>query len=194
MKHAFPLVLLAGLLGCGSREPAAGPAPKEQPPARITQFYATAPALPRGESTNICYGVEGASAVTIDPPVEQLKPTLSRCISVSPTETTTYTLTAANEQGKTSSQSTTVTVVGSRPKFDDISISSKEVAPGQQVQFCFKAKNALSVRGGPGRFLSGGKPQGDCLIDNPKKTTSYQLTIVGAGGLVDEAAITVEVK
>jgi hypothetical protein len=181
------------LTACNSPEPAARPA-KDAPPARITQFYATAPVLPRGDSTNLCYGVEGARAVRIDPPVESLKPSLSRCISVSPAETTTYTLTAISEQGKAASRSATVTIAGARPKFDDISISAKEVAAGQPVRFCFKAKNAVSVRGGPGRFLSGGSPQADCLLDNPRKTTSYQLTIVGAGGLTDEASITVQVK
>jgi len=161
---------------------------------RITQFYATASAAPRGESTNLCYGVENAVAVEINPPVEKLAPSLVRCFAVSPAETTTYTLTAKDQHGKTVTQSATLTITGARPKFDDISISAKEVKPGQQVRFCFKARNALSVRGGPGRFLSGGSHTMDCLIDNPRKTTTYQLTIVGEGGLTDEASFTVDVR
>ena len=188
------LLLLAFLTACNSSGPATHPGSRDPVGPRITQFYSTAATLPRGESANLCYGVEGASAVRIDPPVEPLRPALSRCISVSPAQTTTYTLTATGEQGKTSAQSVTVTIAGARPSFDDISINSKEVAPGQQVQFCFKASNAVSVRGAPGRFLSGGSPKTDCLIDNPRKTTSYKLTITGAGGLTDEAAITVQVR
>ena len=173
--------------------------PTQTPPqaadsVRITQFYGAASSAPRGESTNLCYGVENAVTVEIHPPVEKLTPSLVRCFPVSPSETTTYTLTAKDQQGKTATQSVTLAVTGARPKFDDISISSKEVKPGQQIQFCFKAKNAVSVRGSPGRFLSGGSPKADCLIDHPRKTTSYQLTIVGEGGLTDEASITVNVR
>ena len=187
------LLLCVCLAGCSSTERVAAPPPKPAA-VRITQFYAAEAAAPRGESTNLCYGVENASEVRIDPPVEQLRPALSRCISVSPIETTTYTLTAADAEGKSVSQSATVTVAGVRPKFEDLSISAKEVAPGQQIQYCFKARNAVSVRGGPGRFMSGGSAKADCLIDNPRKTTSYRLTIVGNGGLTDEAEITVQVK
>jgi hypothetical protein len=188
------ILLLAVATGCG--RPGQVPSGAQAADSvRITQFYATASAAPRGESTNICYGVENAVAVEINPPVEKLSPSLVRCFAVSPTETTTYTLTAKDQQGKTAAQSVTLAVTGARPKFDDISISSKEVKPGQQIQFCFKATNAVAVRGSPGHFLSGaGSPKADCLIDHPRKTTSYKLTIVGEGGQTDEADITVSVR
>jgi len=188
-KYILALVLVTGCNRTAQTSPSGADS------VRITQFYATASAAPRGESTNLCYGVEHAVAVEINPPVEKLAPSLVRCFAVSPTETTTYTLTAKDQQGKTVTQSVTLAVTGPRPKFDDISISAKEVKPGQQIQFCFKATNAVSVRGSPGRFLSGaGSPKADCLIDHPRKTTSYKLTIVGEGGQTDEANITVEVR
>ena len=164
-----------------------------QGPVRITQFYAAKPAIPRGEDVLLCYGVENATSVRIVPPVEQIKPALTRCITVAPVETTTFTLVAEDRSAKTTSQSITVTVTGPRPRFNDLSISSKEVAPGQLVSFCFKASNAASVRGGPGHFQHGGSPSGDCLLDNPRKSTSYRLVIEGAGGQTDEAKITVNV-
>src|SRR5258706_9172543 len=99
MKNAFPLVLLAGLLGCGSREPAAGPAPKEQPQALITQFYAAAPALSRVESTNLCYGMGGAGGVQIPPTFYQIRPTHCRFFSVRPHGTTTFSPIRANDHG-----------------------------------------------------------------------------------------------
>ena len=164
-----------------------------QGPVRITQFYAAKPAIPRGEDVLLCYGVENAAAVRIVPPVQQIQPALTRCFTVSPTETTTFTLVAEDPSGKTISQSTMVTVTGARPRFNDLSISAKEVAPGQLVSFCFKASNAAGVRGGPGHFQHGGSPSGDCLLDNPRKTTSYRLVIEGVGGQSDEAKITVNV-
>ena len=160
---------------------------------RITQFYAAKPAIPRGEDVLLCYGVENATSVRIVPPVEQIQPALTRCFTVSPVETTTFTLVAADRSAKTTSQSITVTVTGPRPHFNDLAISSKEVAPGQLVSFCFKASNAAAVRGSPGHFQHGGSPSSDCLLDNPRKTTAYRLMIEGAGGQTDEATITVRV-
>jgi hypothetical protein len=141
----------------------------------------------------LCYGVENAAAVRINPPVEQIRPALSRCFTISPIETTTYTLVAEDGAARTSSQAVTVTVTAGLPHFKDLSISSKEVSPGQLVTFCFKAVNATAVRGGPGRFLRKGEPDNDCLADNPRKTTTYRLVIQGAGGQTDEAKITVNV-
>ena len=164
-----------------------------QGPVRITQFYAAKPAIPRGEDVLLCYGVENATAVRIVPPVQQLGPALTRCITVSPFETTTFTLIAEDRSSKTTSQSITVTVTGPLPHFKDLSISSKDVAPGQLVSFCFKASNAAAVRGSPGHFQHGGSPSGDCLLDNPRKTTAYRLVIEGAGGQTDEAKISVNV-
>jgi hypothetical protein len=162
-------------------------------PVRITQFYAAKPAIPRGEDVLLCYGVENATAVRIVPPVEQIRPALSRCFTVSPVQTTNFTLIAEDGSAKTTSQSITVTVTGALPHFNDLSISSKEVAPGQLVSFCFKASNATAVRGGPGHFQHGGSPSGNCLVDNPRKTTAYRLVIEGAGGQTDEAKISVNV-
>ena len=38
------------------------------PPPKITQFYATAPKLQRGEKETLCYGVENATDVWLSPP------------------------------------------------------------------------------------------------------------------------------
>jgi hypothetical protein len=182
-------------LGCSSREHAAPHRPaKAQDPVRITMFYAASISVPREESTSLCYGVDNAARVRLSPPVERVYPAFSHCVVVSPLETTTHTLTAEDAKGQASSQAVTVTVTEALPHFLDLSISAKEAKPGQLVAFCFKAKNAVAVRGGPGRFFSGGKLAGDCLVDNPRKTTLYKLTIQGAGGQTDDAHITVKVR
>lgn len=160
---------------------------------KITQFYASPPAVPKGEKTLLCYGVEAATAVRVDPPVEKLSPALSRCFEVTPAATTTYTLTAESPGAASSSQSVTIQVGGSRPKLVDLSINKNRVQPGEQISFCFKARSATRVDGGPGRWMSGGKPSGDCLIDLPKRTTKYRIEIANEQGLTDSADITVEV-
>jgi len=192
--HLSVVIALCSL-SCNSREHAAPQPAKSAPdPVRITMFYAAKASAPREESNSLCYGVENASAVRLAPPVERVYPAFSHCVAISPRETTTYTLTAEDAKGQTSSQTVTVAVTEALPHFLDVSINAQEVAPGQPVAFCFKAKNAVAVRGEPGRFFGGGKLAGDCLVDNPQKTTSYRITIVGAGGQTDDTRITVKVR
>ena len=71
--------------------------------ARILQFYARDAVLPLGERTLLCYGVEGAKTVRLKPAVESVWPAFSRCIDIAPVNETTYTLTAAGEDARKSS-------------------------------------------------------------------------------------------
>lgn len=60
----------------------------------IVQFYSGNGAIVLGGKTQICYGVVNAKEVRLDPPVEKVWPSLSRCFDVRPAKTTHYTLTA----------------------------------------------------------------------------------------------------
>ena len=51
---------------------------------KILDFYATPGTIRRGERATICYGVNAAESVRIDPPVEELHPALSHCLQVAP--------------------------------------------------------------------------------------------------------------
>ncbi|HEU5402385.1 MAG TPA: hypothetical protein VFU86_13560, partial [Terriglobales bacterium] len=62
-------------------------------------------AIRRGETAQLCYGVSNAKTVTISPPVGQTWPSMYRCLDVTPTTDTTYTLTASDGQGHTDSKS-----------------------------------------------------------------------------------------
>src|ERR1700736_4787730 len=55
---------------------------------RILAFYANPPSLSRGERANLCFGVDSAEWVRIEPGVQPVKPALTRCVSVSPPTTT----------------------------------------------------------------------------------------------------------
>lgn len=76
---------------------------------KITQFYAP-PAIHAGEKALICYGVANAAKVRIEPAIEALTPSLSRCIQASPRATANYTLTAEDNAGHSVSQTITVKV------------------------------------------------------------------------------------
>ena len=187
---SLPLLLLLVLASCAPPPP---PLPPIFPP-KITQFYASPALLPAGESTLLCYGVEFVSSLTLHPGGESLSPAIARCIEKKPTTNTTYTLTAKGKDGHTVvTQTVNVTTGGTRLKFLDLAISAPQVKAGEMVSFCFKAQGAVGVSGGPGRFQKGGLPAGDCLMDQPRKTTTYQLTVRGAGGQTDTERMTVKV-
>lgn len=77
----------------------------------ILNFYAAPGAVRRGDSFQLCYGVSNANDVKLDPPVGNMWPSLSRCLSVTPKKTATYTLTATDAAGHAKTASLTVTVV-----------------------------------------------------------------------------------
>lgn len=76
----------------------------------IQNFYAMPGAIRRGESTQLCYGVANAKTVKLEPQPNPVWPSYSRCVDVSPSKTTAYTLTIADAAGHSLTQSLTVTV------------------------------------------------------------------------------------
>jgi hypothetical protein len=76
----------------------------------ILNFYADPPALPRGETADLCYGVSNAKAVRLEPPAGPVWPSEAHCLQVSPKKTTTYTLTAVDAAGHTKTATVTVQV------------------------------------------------------------------------------------
>jgi hypothetical protein len=77
---------------------------------KILEFYAAPPVIHSGQSTLICFGVNQAKTVRIEPPVEELHPALSRCFRVSPRHDTDYKLIAEDAGGHTVSQSLQIRV------------------------------------------------------------------------------------
>ncbi len=141
----------------------------------------------------LCYGVENADAVTLDPPVDRVWPALAHCIEVSPAKgTTTYTLTASQGAAKVS-QSATVTPGPPRLHIIEVSINKLEVARGETVTVCYKARNASDVTIRPGNYLLH-RPDSGCVADYPAADTTYVVTAVGPGGQQDSERVTAKVR
>ena len=66
---------------------------------KITMLYASAGAVRKGEPVQICYGVVNAKNISFDPPIENVWPSMNRCVDVSPKQNTTYTLNADDGAG-----------------------------------------------------------------------------------------------
>jgi hypothetical protein len=194
VRFAISLAGALLLAGCGGERKSETPEKPASPAVKVTQFYANPPIVPKGGKALLCYGVESAATVRIEPPVEQLGPALTRCFEIKPADTTTYKLIAEGRAGGRAESTATVTVGAAQPVLFDLAINSTKVKAGELVSFCFQTRNASSVSGGPGRFQHGGKVSKDCLIDQPTRTTTYKLVATNADGLTDSASMTVEVR
>jgi hypothetical protein len=76
---------------------------------KITQFYTSKQEAARGESILVCYGVENARSVRIEPPIEEhLPPLPGKCFPFSPHRTTTLKLVAEGQTGGEATASITV--------------------------------------------------------------------------------------
>ncbi len=196
MEMRIKVVLICGILaGCGQAPPAparANTQPQSNPKPRITQFYASPPNPPIGDKANLCYGVENADEVTLDPPVDRVWPSFTRCIEIQPARRTVYTLTARRGTEKVT-QSVTVAPGPPEVKLIDVSVSSAQVAPGGEVTVCFHAKNATTVTIRPGEWVPPHDDAVGCSRDNPKKDTVYVVTASGPGG-TDSRRVPVKVK
>lgn len=76
----------------------------------IQNFYASPGMVRRGESVQLCYGVANAKTVKLEPQPNPVWPSYSRCVEVTPLKSTTYTLTVADANGNTRTQSLEVKV------------------------------------------------------------------------------------
>jgi hypothetical protein len=176
---ATVLVVLA-LAGC-----------QHAPPlhARIAHFKADPSFIPTGSTGKLCYGVENATKLDLNPPVEYLLPASERCIDIAPKQTTTYTLIAWGADGVEDKKSFEVRVGPPLPRLSDLVASSTEVKRGAAVKICFKVENARTVRARPGKL----DRKANCLTDNPRKTTTYKISALGPDREEDDGTVTVKV-
>jgi hypothetical protein len=184
----------AVLTGCSSPEkravvPAAAPAEG----ARITQFYTTKAQVARGETALVCYGVENATAVWLEPPRRPLSVALARCLEVSPAADTTYKLTVEGADGKAVTRELKVAVGAARARIVNVTVSALAVKAGNLVSVCYTVENARAVTIDPIGFRGGSAGKG-CATDQPRKSTTYTISAVGAGGEKDRERVVVQVK
>jgi hypothetical protein len=78
---------------------------------KILDFYASPGAVRPGQYASLCYGVKEATSVRLEPATEEVWPSLSRCLQVSPRRDTEYKLTAEDAGGHSVSQSVVIRVL-----------------------------------------------------------------------------------
>ena len=151
------------------------------PGLRITQFYAREGEILSNQDGLICYGVNDAARVWIEPPVAELYPAFTRCFGVSPRRDTTYTLYAEDASGRRVSESFQIRVKPAPPEFRLFAVSGKSVRAGDPFVVCYGVEWANEVRLDPPGWNLPPSPK-YCARFYPKSTATFTVTARGAGG------------
>ncbi len=166
-------------------------APQNVP--QIVMFAATPSTINSGQSTQLCWQVNGATSITISSGVGKNLPTNS-CQTISPTATTTYVLTATNAAGQNQASVTVnvgsvqITQFAANPEFSPI-----QAGP---VVLTWQTTNATSVQlvGGDAPSYGPNLPVNGSLTVNPLDNATYTLIAYGPGGASVTAVISVYVR
>ncbi len=146
----------------------------------VNSFTVSPPNVSPGGTAQLCWNVTNSTSVSISPGIGSVQPTA--CTTITPTQSTTYVLTATNGAGPTQA-SVTVSVGGvqilsfsSNPAFSPVS--------GSPVVLSWTTQNATSV------VVTGtGVPSGNVAVNGsvtvyPTTNSDYTLTAYGPGGPV----------
>jgi hypothetical protein len=139
---------------------------------RIIRYSAVPTNIVQGESSTLSWTTEGAATVTITGVSGTLP--LSGSTVVTPTQTTTYTLTATASDGRSVSAPVIVTVgnVGVA-RIISFSANPTTIDVGGSSQLCWNVENSTSVTITPG---VGPVSAVACATVSPVATTTYTLT------------------
>jgi len=135
-----------------------------------------------GEASTLAWQTVNASTVTISGlgtvPANGTQ-------AVSPTQTTTYTLTAANQLGQVTSAVTVQVTAGQVPRILSFAATPAEILPTEQALLSWKVENATSVSiSGIGTVNSSGSSS-----VSPTSTTTYVLSATNSAGQVSATAV-----
>lgn len=153
----------------------------EQPQVRILSFYASPTNILAGESATLFWQTENAESVAISG-IGAVAASGSQ--AVSPTQTTTYVLTARNPYGEASAQVTIQVTPGTLPRIVKFAAAPPEIVAGESSTLVWLVENATEVTiSGIGRV----EPAGTREV-NPVSNTTYTLTAHNSRGDVTATA------
>jgi len=193
VRSAAWVLVAAGCAAAGCGKAGKPDPPPAAGPVRITELYTSASNIAKGEKVLLCYGVENARTVWLEPPRRELSAALARCVEVEPAATTTYTLTAEGAGGQSATRSLTLPVGPPLAKIVNVNVSSIAVKAGEPVYICYTVADARAVTIAPLGYAGGPEPKG-CALDQPRKSTTYTVTATGAAGNTDQERVTVRVR
>lgn len=165
---------------------------------KILQFYARESSVLEGGKSVICYGVLNARSVRIDPPLENVSPSLNRCVEAAPNRETRYTLTAEGNDGRTVSESLLLGVHADPemlPQITSFRINKRERDYSGKWIFSlsYSVQNPEEVSIDPPVFPTLHRSPYGSFYVAPAKTTTYTLIVTGKYGHQVRRQLIVEV-
>ena len=158
---------------------------------QVVVFVATPQNIDAGSSTKLCWQVNGATNISIDPGVGS-NLNANDCATVSPTQTTTYTLTATNASGQI--QASATINVGQVRILSFTADPVYTAAQGDPVTLAWQTSNATSVVLIGSELPPSTLPVNGTFVVHPTTNTTYTLTAYGPGGQTVSVTISVFVR
>jgi len=155
-------------------------------PPLIEAFSANPASILAGQSSSLTWYVNGATSLSINNGVGTVT---GSGVTVKPTATTTYTLTATNPFGSSAATATVaVQPAAQPPTITSFTASPSTIAPGQTATLSWIVSGAVSLSVNNGVGTVGGTS----ASVSPTTTTTYTLTATnGAGSTTSNALVTV---
>jgi hypothetical protein len=159
---------------------------RESPRVRIISFSATPSLVSGGQPATLVWNVENATDVTITPNIGSVNAQTGQ-VQVTPTQTTTYILTARN--GVSEATASAIVVVDTpQPSFSRCQITPANIVEGETATISWETRLASSVRiSGIGNVALNGNQ-----MVTPVVSTTYTLTATNSVASTD-CSVTVQV-
>ncbi len=155
------------------------------PPPTIGSFTATPATMPKGSTTTLAWTTAGATEVSIAADLGTSPGVVTgNSLAVSPTATTTYTLTAKNITA-TVTATLTVTVL-QPPTIQSFAAVPASITLGESTQLQWAVTGATGVSISANLGASPGVVTGNSVTVSPTGTTLYTLTANGPGGTITQ--------
>lgn len=160
---------------------------------QVVVFSASPQTINSGQSSQLCWQVNGATTINISGGVGS-NVAANSCATVSPTTTTTYTLTATNATGQI--QASATVNVGSTQILQFSANPEFSPSQGAPVVLTWQTSNATSVSlvGGDMQSSPSGLPVNGSFTVTPGDNATYTLIAYGPGGASVSAVIAVYVR
>jgi hypothetical protein len=157
---------------------------------QIVRFEANPVTIQPGQNSTLSWSTNNADRVTITPGPGNVQPNGS--VVVTPSQTTTYTLSATNSStGQTVTAPVTVVVApGNIPQIVVFTANPPVIDLGTSTKLCWQVNNATNISISPG--VGSNLNANDCATVSPQSTTTYTLTATNATGQI-QANVTVTV-
>ncbi|MBN1376024.1 MAG: hypothetical protein JXA01_07710 [Dehalococcoidia bacterium] len=150
----------------------------------IDDFSCDNNSIMTGQSATLSWNVAGATSISISPNVGTVS--ASGTQSVSPGETTTYTLTALNDNGNSTALITVTVTKSDQPIITTFSASPSSIKSGESSTLTWEVIGSTSININQG--INGRGAKGSEVV-SPIETTTYTLN---AGAVTRTVTITVD--